>query len=172
VRTEVYALGMRNPWRMSFDPLTGALYCGDVGQNAWEEIDIIVKGGNYGWAFREANVAGPRGAPAGFTSIPPIFAYSHGPGTNQAFSVTGGVVYRGRNIPALYGAYLFADYVTGNLWSLVYNGTSATGFTRLLVDGGIAGFGVDPSNGDVLLADQSEDTIKRLVRVASRCPRR
>ena len=165
VRTEIYAVGLRNPWRFSFDPVTGFLYCGDVGQGAWEEIDIIVKGGNYGWAFREGNVAGPHPAPAGFTSIPPVYTYSHGSGTNQGFSVTGGVVYRGNPGSALYGAYVFADYVSGNVWSLVSNGSNATRFARLLVDGGIAGFGIDPATGDVLTADQSEDTIKRLVHV-------
>jgi uncharacterized repeat protein (TIGR03806 family) len=167
VRTEIYAVGLRNPWRFSFDPVTGFLYCGDVGQGAWEEIDVIVKGGNYGWAFREGNIVGPRPAPPGFSSQPPILAYSHGGGIDQGFSVTGGVVYRGQQNPALHGAYLFADYVSGNLWSLFSNGSNSSGFKRLLVDGGIAGFGVDPSNGDVLTADQSEDTIKRLVPVAS-----
>ncbi len=165
VRTEIYAVGMRNPWRMSFDPATGFLYCGDVGGGAWEEIDIIVKGGNYGWAYREGAHAGPKSgqAPGGFTSINPIQEYAHGSATNEGFSVTGGVVYRGNAIPGLLGAYVFADYVSGNVWMLRYDGTNTVPFTRITGDNGIAGFGVDPRNGDVLTADQSEDRIKRLV---------
>jgi len=163
VRSEMYAVGLRNPWRYSFDPVTGLLYCGDVGQGAWEEIDLITKGGNYGWAYREGFVAGPKAAPPGFTSAPPILAYAHGPGTNQGFSVTGGVVYRGDRIPALYGYYIFADYVNANVWAVKYNGTAATNFFRLVPETGIAAFGVDPSNGDVLACDQNDGRIKRLV---------
>lgn len=163
VRTEMYAVGLRNPWRFSFDPATGRLYCGDVGQGAWEEIDIITKGGNYGWAFREGFLPGPKAAPPGFSSLPPILAYGHGGGTNEGFSVTGGVVYRGEGIPGLRGYYVFADYVSGNVWALLYNGTTATNFSRLLVDTGIAAFGVDPRSGDILAADQNDGRIKRLV---------
>ena len=165
VRTEIYAAGMRNPWRFSFDPVTGLLYCGDVGGNNWEEVDIIVKGGNYGWAFREGAHAGPKSAqaPAGFTSIDPIQEYGHGSATNQGNSITGGVVYRGGLLPELYGAYLFADYASGNVWMLRYDGTNTVPFTRITGDAGIAAFGIDPRNRDVLTADLSEDTIKRLV---------
>ena len=159
VRTEFYAIGLRNPWRMSFDPVTGWLYCGDVGQGAREEIDVIVKGGNYGWAFREGLISGPKVAPPGAIAIDPILDY----GRNQGFSVTGGVVYRGSRFPALYGQYIFADYGSGNVWATRYDGTNATPFVRLTGEVGVAGFGTDPSNGDVLLADQSDDTIKRLV---------
>lgn len=167
VRTEFYAIGLRNPWRMSFDPVTGWLYCGDVGQGAREEIDVIVKGGNYGWAFREGFIAGPKVTPPGATAINPILDYGRGSGTNQGASVSGGVVYRGNRLPALYGHYVFADYVSGNVWATRYDGTNATPFVRLTGELGVAGFGVDPSNGDVLLADQSDDTIKRLVSASS-----
>jgi glucose/arabinose dehydrogenase len=163
VRTEFWAVGLRNPWRVSFDPDSGVLYCGDVGQDAREEIDVIVKGGNYGWAYREGTLGGPKTAPAGFVSIPPIVQYSHGSGTNQGNSVTGGVVYRGQRISQLYGVYVFADYVSGRVWAARPNGTNVVPFQLLTTDLGIAGFGVDPRNGDVLLADQSEDRIKRLV---------
>jgi glucose/arabinose dehydrogenase len=165
VRTEFYAIGLRNPWRMSFDRETGFLYCGDVGQDTREEIDIIVKGGNYGWAYREGLIQRPGSGspPAGFNPINPILDYGHGSGTNQGLSVTGGVVYRGDAIPELQGSYLFADYLSGNIWATRYDGTNATPFVRIAVDPGIAGFGIDPLNGDVLTVDLGEETIKRLV---------
>ena len=109
------AVGFRNPWRMSFDRMTGALYVGDVGQDAWEWVDVIVKGGNYGWAFFEGTHTGFRTPPAGFTRIRPIHEYAHGSGTARGNSITGGVVYRGGRLSQLYGAYVFADYVSGNV---------------------------------------------------------
>jgi len=165
VRTEFFAIGLRNPWRMSFDAVSGLLYCGDVGQSAREEIDIITKAGNYGWAFREGLIAGPKAAPPGVTNvIDPILDYSRGTGADEGTVVTGGVVYRGDRFPELVGRYLFADFASGNLWSLFYDGTNATAFTRLTGDTGIAAFGKDPRNGDILLADILEDRIKRLTR--------
>ncbi|MFN0068387.1 MAG: PQQ-dependent sugar dehydrogenase [Limisphaerales bacterium] len=166
VRTEFWAVGMRNVWRMSFDPATGALYAGDVGGGQREEINVTTRGGNYGWAYREGTLNGPKSgqAPAGFTSIPPITQYSHGSGALQGRSVTGGVVYRGDRLAQLYGAYVFGDYVSGNLWAVRWTGgATATPMQRLLNRGAIAGFGRDPRNGDVLLADQGTDQIRRLV---------
>lgn len=124
-RPEIYAYGLRNVWRMAFDPQTGVLWAGDVGQDVWEEIDLIVKGGNYGWNVREGfhpfvkkgatPPASPTPKPADM--IDPIFEYHHDLGK----SITGGVVYRGKKIPELNGAYLYADYVTGKLWALWYD---------------------------------------------------
>ena len=170
VRTEFWAVGLRNPWRIFFDRPTGLLYCADVGQDLWEEIDIITKGGNYGWNYREAMHPGPRTAPAGFTSIAPILEYGHGSGVYQGFSVTGGVVYRGQRIPELLGAYVFADYVSGNIWAIRCDGSKATPMQRLVGKNGIAAFGIDPATGDVLLADLGQDTIKRLVYKAGLVP--
>lgn len=169
VRTEMFAVGLRNPWRFSIDPVTGWILCGDVGGNLLEEISHIKKGGNYGWAFREATNAGPKAAsqPGGVTLTPPIFSYRHGTATNQGNAVTGGRVYRGSRIPSLTGKYIFGDYVSGNVWAINYDGTNATGFIRLADDTGIGAFGVDPSNGDILTADLNDNTIKRLIAVSA-----
>ena len=164
VRTEFWAVGLRNPWRYSFDPDTGFLYCGDVGQGAYEEVDIITRGGNYGWNYREGLHAGPVTAPSGFTSIDPIQEYAHGSATNQGFCVIGGVVYRSQRVSQLYGAYVFGDYVDGNIWVLRYDGTNTVPFQRIVAgELGIAGYGIDPNNGDVLMASQGLNTIRRLI---------
>jgi glucose/arabinose dehydrogenase len=167
LRAEFWATGMRNPWRMSFDRLTDTLYVGDVGGSLREEINVAVRGGNYGWAYREGTLNGPKSsqAPAGFTSIPPITEYAHGSGQNQGNSVTGGVLYRGNRVPAIDGKYVFADYVSGNVWALTPNGTSAVPFMYLTNDPNITAFGLDPRNGDVLMADIVANQIKRLISV-------
>ncbi len=167
VRTEMFAVGFRNPWRFSIDSVTGRIYCGDVGGDALEEINVVTKGGNYGWAFREGTNAGPKSAsqPGGLTLLPPIFNYRHGTATNQGNAVIGGRVYRGGRIPALQGSYIFGDFVSGNIWSLRYDGTNVSNFIRIADDPGISVFGVDPSNGDLLAADQNNDIIKRLIAV-------
>ncbi len=119
VRPEIWALGLRNPWRFSFDQLTGDLYIGDVGQNAIEEVDFQPAGSpggeNYGWRFYEGSrpYQDAGSAPAGV--VPPIAEYTHAEG---GCSVTGGYVYRGAALPALHGVYLFADYCTGRIWAL------------------------------------------------------
>lgn len=167
VRTEFWATGLRNPWRMSFDSATGRLWCADVGQGSREEINLIVRGGNYGWNYREGTIAGPRSnPPAGVTLIGPVWDYPRSVG----LSVTGGFVYRGQRLPALFGQYLFTDFVTGRIWSLQPDGENAVPANRvqlLATDGGISSFGVDPSNGDVLLADLTEGAVKRLVASAA-----
>lgn len=150
VRTEFFAVGLRNPWRFSFDPQTGAIYEGDVGQHAREEINKIVKGGNYGWSFKEGTLNGSKtNPPPGFTSIPPLWEYGTGYGPDQGFSVTGGVVYRGEGIPALAGSLIFADFESGNVWALKIDSQSGPP-VRLTGSQGIAGFGYDPRNGDVI----------------------
>ncbi len=117
-QAEIYAYGLRNIWRMSFDRQTGTLWCADVGQNLWEEINLITKGGNYGWNLREGmhpfglKASGPRP-----DLIEPIWEYDHQIGA----SITGGVVYRGKKLPELVGKYIYADYVTGKVWALKYD---------------------------------------------------
>ena len=164
VRTEFYAVGFRNPWRFSFDPETGFLYCGDVGQNTWEEVDIVTRGGNYGWAYLEGLHAGYRATNTVVGPfIPPIQEYQHGSATNQGSSVTGGIVYRGTRIPQLTGWYVFADYASGNIWRLRYDGTNTIPFQRIAGQTGLSAFGADPSNGDVLMANVANGTVHRLI---------
>ena len=119
VREEIYAYGLRNVWRMAFDRKTGSLWAGDVGQNLWEEINIIKSGGNYGWNIREAkHWFRPDGNDADRPDlIDPILEYHHDIGK----SITGGSVYRGTRVPELVGKYIYADYVSGLLWALEYD---------------------------------------------------
>jgi glucose/arabinose dehydrogenase len=117
-KPEVFCYGMRNPWRMAFDRKTGALWTSDVGQNLYEEIDLLVNGGNYGWNRREGlHPFGPKGSGPKPEFIDPIWEYHHDVGK----SLTGGTVYRGSRIPELEGHYLYADYVTNKLWALKYD---------------------------------------------------
>ena len=115
---EVNATGIRNTWRLSFDRKLGSLWIGDVGQDLWEEIHIIEKGGNYGWSIREAskNFGNAPGA-ANVKVSDPVWEYDHQIGK----SITGGYVYRGKQIPELEGHYLYADFITGKLWALHYD---------------------------------------------------
>lgn len=170
VRTEFYVVGLRNPWRISFDTATGELWVADVGQGARESIFVTRRGANHGWPFREGTLAGPRsGAPSGFTTnpefgyVPPLHTYSHGSGPSQGRSVTGGVVYRGNRFPGLSGAYVFADYVSGNVWSLRRQAAGPPVVERLLGEAGISAFGLDPRDGDVLMADLDGGRVLRLV---------
>ncbi len=119
VRPEIWAYGFRNIWRMAFDRKTGTLWAGEVGQNLWEEIDIVTKGGNYGWNLREAfHPFGAKGVGPRPDLIEPIWEYYH---HDTGKSITGGAVYRGPRLPELDGAYLYADYVSGRLWALRYD---------------------------------------------------
>lgn len=132
---EIFAYGLRNPWRASFDRQLGHLYIGDVGQNAWEEVDYIPVGSaggqNFGWRCMEANhCTGLTGCtcslncPSGSGLTCPIHEYSHSFG----LSITGGYVYRGCAIPDLKGTYYYADYQTSRIWSFKYNGSVVSAF--------------------------------------------
>jgi glucose/arabinose dehydrogenase len=121
-RGEIWAYGLRNVWRFAFDG--DVLWAGDVGQDAYEEIDLIVKGGNYGWNIREGfhpfvakGRKPPKNAVKPANAIDPVWDYDH----NVGKSIIGGLVYRGKKIPELQGAYLYADYVSGKLWALRYD---------------------------------------------------
>lgn len=120
-RPEIYAYGLRNPWRISFDRQTGQLWAADVGQNRMEEINLIESGGNYGWVHLEGTqcIVPKRLAKTIDCSSPmykaPIHTYNHSSGSK---SVTGGYVYRGKALPELQGHYVFADFVSGRIWAL------------------------------------------------------
>ena len=117
-RAEIFAYGMRNPWRIAFDSKTGDLWCGDVGQELWEEVDLIVRGGNYGWSVREgSHPFGREAAKESAEPIEPVWEYDHRIGR----SITGGRVCRSSRIETLNGKYIYGDYVTGKIWALSYD---------------------------------------------------
>ncbi|MXZ18779.1 MAG: T9SS type A sorting domain-containing protein [Rhodothermaceae bacterium] len=118
-RPEIFAWGLRNPWRFSFDPDTGVIYAADVGQNTIEEVNIIENGGNYGWPIMEGTRCfRPHTNCNRDGLILPIFEYDH---SNGPASVTGGYVYRGPGVPDLTGWYILGDYVDGRFWGLLYD---------------------------------------------------
>ena len=175
---EIWAYGLRNAWRVSFDRLTGDLYLGDVGQNAVEEIDVIPagqKGLNFGWLPREGTIATPNaGGPIPPGAVDPIYDYTHGSGSAQGFSVTGGYVYRGP-IAELQGHYFFADFINPRIWSLqwdrsdpsTFDGTNFTNFidrtSELTPDQGqynfISSFAED-NDGNLYILDLLGDVFK------------
>jgi glucose/arabinose dehydrogenase len=149
VRTEFWAVGMRNPWRFSFDDSTGELMLGHVGQDTAEWINIVTKGANCGWNFFEGNVQWTNTLPSGFVRTPPLAQYSH---TSLRKCIIGGIVHRGSRVAQLYGSYLYADFVSGEIWALQHSGTNVTQNTVIFTDSGanITAFGVDPATGDPL----------------------
>ena len=157
-KKEIWAYGVRNPWRFSFDKTTGDLYIGDVGQGVQEEIDFqatsATGGANYGWRVREGNLcfnASSCVSPAGY--VPPVAVYNHGADGSIGCSVTGGYVYRGTAFPELTGVYLYGDFCTGNLWGL-YKNSSNQWTTKLIKATGynISSFAED-ENGELYIVD-------------------
>src|SRR5262249_36927601 len=136
-RPEIFAYGLRNPYRDSFDRGTGRMFIADVGQDTREEVDVQQTtnpggGENYGWRLREGTIATPTGDPVVGGSPPPdnvepIIDYPRSTGG----TVIGGFVYRGKQIPGLTGTYIFGDYLAGKIFSLNYNGTAASNFTNI-----------------------------------------
>ncbi len=162
-RPEIWAYGLRNPWRFSFDRATGDLWIGDVGQDALEEVDFQVassKGGeNYGWNVMEASACfkPATGCDRG-GKVLPVFEYSHDGG---ACSVTGGYVYRGAKLPALQGAYLFIDYCEGKLRSLRREASGWRAAVLLETELSVTSFGEDEA-GEVYVLDDAGGALYRL----------
>ena len=149
-RGEIWAYGLRNPWRFSFDRANGQLWAGDVGQNRREEIDLVRRGGNYGWNVMEGNRCFSPSSGCNQQGLElPVIDYDHGLGC----SVTGGYVYRGSRVPALVGAYVYADFCSGRIWALRHQGGQVVAQreiagTRL----SISSFGEDASGELYVLA--------------------
>ena len=164
---EIWAYGLRNPWRYSFDRITGDLFIGDVGQGAREEVDFQAAGSaggqNYGWRIMEGTICTP-GVNANCTPpanhTPPIVEYDHGAGQ----SITGGFRYRGARIPALAGAYVYADYVSQQLWAATTNGSGAwTGQQSLGASPtGFSAFG-EERNGELYAAGVANGNVYRVL---------
>ncbi len=160
-RAEIWAYGLRNPWRFTFDRLTGDLWVGDVGQNRYEEIDVVRPGVNYGWNVMEGDECFRPAEGCDRTGLgPPIAVY----GRNDGCSVTGGYVYRGVRLPSLYGAYVYGDFCSGRIWALRYDGGRVTEHMEL-VDSelSISSFGED-RNGELYILSFDE----KIYRFASR----
>jgi len=166
VRTEFWAVGLRNPFRFSFDAATGDLWVGDVGHQSFESIFLSGRGVNHGWGFLEGRHPGPMSAtaPAGFQTDPafsyqpPRYSYNHAQGN----SVIGGLVYRGRALSQLYGASLFADHYRGHLYALFRQPDGLTNAVALTWKPLITGFGMDPRDGEVLVTELAEGRVWHL----------
>ncbi|NER15694.1 PQQ-dependent sugar dehydrogenase [Spongiivirga citrea] len=137
VKEEIYAYGLRNPWRMSFDTMTGELWTGDVGQGELEEIDKIISGGNYGWKLFEGTSCFSGNCDSS-NLIAPVHVYGRSQGDR---SITGGYVYRGATNTELLGKYVYGDFASGRIWAIGNDGTD----NNLLIESGlpIASFGTD-----------------------------
>lgn len=164
VRDEIWAMGLRNPWRFSFDRVTGDLWIADVGQNRYEEVNLVAAGSagglNFGWPIMEGKRCFPEDVECGTDGLQvPVLDYEHGA---NGCSITGGYVYRGRLNPGLVGAYLYADYCSGRIWGLKGSGTSRR--AALLFESGlnISSFGED-EEGELYVTDLSGGGVYRIV---------
>jgi glucose/arabinose dehydrogenase len=159
---EIWAYGLRNPWRFSFDRQTGDLYIADVGQDLYEEIDFLPAhspgGSNFGWSFREGFHPYKGNPPAGAKFVDPVWEYTH----DQGCSITGGFVYRGKALPKLAGVYFYGDYCSGNIWGL-QKGANGKWQSSLLFQSGrsISSFGQDQA-GELYLLDLNGGGIYQL----------
>jgi len=162
LRGETWATGLRNVWRMTYDAPSRRWFCGDVGQNELEEINILVPGGDYGWSLREARkpFARAKGKQGSNRLIDPISQY----GRDIGASVTGGIVHRGSTLPELAGAYVFADFVSGRILAIRERGGRWSEPEVLAKDGNVAGFGPHPVSGDLLFCNMGNGTVRRLTK--------
>ncbi len=153
-RPEIYAYGLRNPWKITSDRSTGRVWIADVGQNAREEIDILEKGGNYGWRVTEGKECYSPANNCNRTGfVEPVFDY----GTSEGRSITGGYVYRGSKLTSIVGQYIYGDYVSGNIWALTYDENSRQATNKLLTRlvGSLSSFGEDEAGELYLLNHQT-----------------
>jgi glucose/arabinose dehydrogenase len=155
-REETWAYGLRNPWRFSFDRQTGDLWAGDVGQDSWEEIDLIVRGGNYDWPRYEGNTAyrNPNNHPQTRTPV-------HVLPRNEASSIIGGHVYRGNAMPSLQGAYVYGDFQSGNVWALRQSNGQMTSNQLIGYVANISSFGEDQA-GEIYICSLYSGQIFKL----------
>lgn len=151
-REETYAWGFRNPWRFSFDPVTGWLWSAGNGENLWEEIDLVEKGKNYGWKIMEGNSCFSPSTGCDTTGLVlPVWVYGGNPNIRR--SVVGGFVYRGSEQPSLAGKYIYGDFLLGDIWALSYDGINPP--ENILIANNfpwLSTFGLD-ENGELLMAD-------------------
>jgi glucose/arabinose dehydrogenase len=159
VRPETWAYGFRNPWRLHIDPVSGDLWVGNNGQDLWEQIYLVQKGANYGWSVMEGShpfYISRKAGPQPFSK--PIAEHHH----SEARSMTGGVVYRGKKLPDLHGAYIYGDWSTGRIWGIRHDRGKVTWHKELCkTPSSITGFGLD-SNGELLFADHGGNAFYRL----------
>ena len=183
-RGEIWAYGLRNVWRMSFDRETGDFWAADVGQDYWEEVNLIVKGGNYGWRTREgfheslSSKSRSKITPSKIKNpeklLDPVIEYPHSPAQavkskfnkhGHGLSITGGYVYRGKNIPALRGAYVYGDYKTGTIWAFRQSGGKVTEYGQVLGPNPIrfvASFAEDQAGEQYMLGFEGKGRIYRI----------
>lgn len=174
-REEIWAYGLRNPWRMSFDEKTGDLWVGDVGWELWELMNRVVKGGNYGWSVMEGNQPTNPGWERGPTPIlPPTIEHSH----DESSSITDGLTYYGSRLPGLQGHHVYSDYDTGKFWSFRYVEGQVKDLREIAdSDLRVVGFGV-ANDGEFYILDHIGGTLHQLVKnpdagkVNSRFPRK
>lgn len=166
-RPELWAYGLRQVWRFGFDRQSGRLYAGEVGQDLWEMIYVIEKGGNYGWSVREgAHPFRPERKPGPTPVLPPLVEHPH----SDFRSITGGYVYRGTRLPKLQGAYVYADYDTGKIWSLRHEGSKIVEHRELDdTQYRIVSFGQTP-DGEVYFLDFPGGGIHQLVEAPPESP--
>ena len=165
-REEIYAYGLRNPWRISFDRETGELWAGDVGERDWEEINIVSKGENYGWPLA-GGLECRREACEPAEYVLPVWSYPHSLTSEVSDRinrcVTGGYVYRGSEIPSLSGEYLYSDCASGILWAIEYDGVNPA-VNRVVLETGrfVPGFGED-LDGELYVLQYWNGKVLRLV---------
>ena len=169
---EIWAWGLRNPWRFCFDSKTGLLWEGDVGEDNWEEVNLITKGGNYGWSIREGFHEFKPMPAGGGPYIDPVIEYAHNyylaresTFTNHSTGacITGGFVYRGKKYPSLNGVYIYGDYVAGTIWGMRYENGKVTESSTLLQQPKNIGSFAQDGDGEVYMLSLSDDRIYAVV---------